>query len=56
MGSMSTEFRLLGPVEAVLGDQPASLGAPKQRALLAVLGEPYREFVRTRKRIIPFVY
>ena len=37
MGSMSTEFRLLGPVEAVLGDQLASLGAPKQRALLAVM-------------------
>lgn len=28
----------------------------EERALLAALGEPYREFMRTRKRIIPFVY
>src|SRR5512133_852482 len=31
------EFRLLGPVEAVNEEGPAGLGAPKQRALLAVL-------------------
>jgi protein-S-isoprenylcysteine O-methyltransferase Ste14 len=30
--------------------------AVEERALLAVLGDPYREFVRTRKRIIPYVY
>jgi protein-S-isoprenylcysteine O-methyltransferase Ste14 len=30
--------------------------AVEERALLAVLGEPYREFVRTRKRVIPWVY
>jgi protein-S-isoprenylcysteine O-methyltransferase Ste14 len=26
------------------------------RALLAVIGEPYREFMRSRKRLIPFIY
>ncbi|MFH1841644.1 MAG: isoprenylcysteine carboxylmethyltransferase family protein [bacterium] len=28
----------------------------EERALLAVIGEPYRRFMRTRKRLIPFVY
>lgn len=28
----------------------------EERALLAVIGEPYAQFLRTRKRIIPFVY
>jgi protein-S-isoprenylcysteine O-methyltransferase Ste14 len=28
----------------------------EERALLAVLGEPYAAFARTRKRLIPFVY
>jgi len=28
----------------------------EERALLAAIGEPYREFMRTRKRLIPFVY
>lgn len=28
----------------------------EERTLLAVIGEPYREFLRTRKRMIPFVY
>lgn len=28
----------------------------EERALESTLGEPYREFMRTRKRIIPFVY
>jgi predicted ATPase/DNA-binding SARP family transcriptional activator len=31
------QFRILGPIEAVLGDGPAALGAPKQRGLLALL-------------------
>ena len=31
------EFRLLGPVEAVRGDQAGPLGGPRQRALLALL-------------------
>ena len=28
----------------------------EERALLAVIGEPYRQFMNTRKRLIPFVY
>ena len=28
----------------------------EERALLAAIGEPYREFMRTRKRVIPYVY
>src|ERR1044071_10409542 len=35
--SRSIEFRVLGPVEAVLEEGPVPLGAPKQRALLALL-------------------
>jgi protein-S-isoprenylcysteine O-methyltransferase Ste14 len=27
----------------------------EEQALLAEIGEPYREFMRTRKRFIPFV-
>jgi len=38
------EFRVLGSLEVVDGDRALALGAPKQRALLAVLvvhrGEP----------------
>lgn len=30
--------------------------AVEERTLLAVVGEPYREFMRTRKRLIPFIY
>ena len=30
--------------------------AVEERALLAAIGEPYRQFMRTRKRLIPFVY
>ena len=28
----------------------------EERALLSAIGEPYREFLRTRKRLIPYVY
>jgi protein-S-isoprenylcysteine O-methyltransferase Ste14 len=28
----------------------------EEKALLAEIGEPYREFMRTRKRLIPFVF
>jgi protein-S-isoprenylcysteine O-methyltransferase Ste14 len=28
----------------------------EERALLAAIGEPYREFMRTRKRLIPYLY
>lgn len=31
------QFRILGPIEALIDDQPAALGAPKQRGLLALL-------------------
>ena len=30
--------------------------AVEERALLAVLGAPYEAFLRTRKRLIPFIY
>ena len=30
--------------------------AVEERALLAVVGEPYRELMRTRRRLIPFIY
>lgn len=30
--------------------------AVEERTLLAVIGEPYRRFMTTRKRLIPFVY
>ena len=30
--------------------------AVEERTLLAVVGEPYREFIRTRRRLIPFIY
>ena len=30
--------------------------AIEERTLLAVVGEPYREFMRTRRRLIPFIY
>jgi protein-S-isoprenylcysteine O-methyltransferase Ste14 len=30
--------------------------AVEERALLVAIGEPYRQFLRTRKRLIPFVY
>ena len=28
----------------------------EERTLLTVIGEPYRRFMSTRKRMIPFVY
>ena len=28
----------------------------EERTLLAVVGEPYRKFMRTRRRLIPFIY
>jgi predicted ATPase/DNA-binding SARP family transcriptional activator len=31
------QFRILGPIQALVDDQPAPLGAPKQRGLLALL-------------------
>ncbi|HJQ74065.1 MAG TPA: winged helix-turn-helix domain-containing protein, partial [Gaiellaceae bacterium] len=34
---MAAQFRVLGPVEALVDGRPATLGAPKQRGLLALL-------------------
>ena len=34
---MSVEYRVLGPLEVSVGGRPAPLGAPKQRAMLALL-------------------
>ena len=28
----------------------------EERALLSIVGEPYREFMRTRKRLIPYIF
>ena len=30
--------------------------AVEERALLTAIGEPYRQFMQTRKRLIPFIY
>jgi len=30
--------------------------AVEERALLTVIGAPYREFMATRRRLIPFIY
>ncbi|HKA57558.1 MAG TPA: isoprenylcysteine carboxylmethyltransferase family protein [Gemmatimonadales bacterium] len=30
--------------------------AVEERALLTVLGDPYRDFMRTRRRLVPFIY
>ena len=43
---MATQFRILGPVEALVDRRPATLGAPKQRALLALL-------LVNRRRVVP---
>jgi DNA-binding SARP family transcriptional activator len=36
-GLGNIDFRLLGPLEALVEGEPVALGAPKQRALLAQL-------------------
>ncbi|HJU37867.1 MAG TPA: BTAD domain-containing putative transcriptional regulator [Gaiellaceae bacterium] len=43
---MAAQFRILGPVEALVDGTPAALGAPKQRALLALL-------LVNRRRVVP---
>jgi DNA-binding SARP family transcriptional activator len=48
---VSLEFRILGPVEALLDGQSVPLGAPKQRALLAALLLASGE-VLSRERLI----
>ena len=52
LGSWASALLLV--VASVAGD--AYRIAVEERTLLAVIGEPYREFMRTRKRLIPFVY
>src|SRR4051812_16165908 len=37
MGAPALEFRLLGPLEALVDGVPAALGGPRQRAVLALL-------------------
>ena len=43
---MATQFRILGPVETVVDGARVELGAPKQRALLALL-------LVNRRRVVP---
>lgn len=43
----AVEIRALGPVEAVVADRPVDLGAPKQRALLALLASHAGQLVTT---------
>ena len=43
---MAAQFRILGPVEALVDGAPVALGAPKQRALLALL-------LVNRRRVVP---
>jgi DNA-binding SARP family transcriptional activator len=43
------EFRILGPLEVADGDAPVRLGAPKQRALLAILLLRRNEVVSTER-------
>jgi predicted ATPase/DNA-binding SARP family transcriptional activator len=54
-GSNTIEFRVLGPVEAVGVDGPLPLGAPKQRALLALLLLHANEVV-PRERLVDAVW
>src|SRR5262245_6619197 len=48
---MGFDFRLLGPIEAAHDQRPIPLGAPKQRALLAVLLLNANE-VLSRERLV----
>jgi len=46
IGVSGVEFRVLGPVEALIEGRPIDLGPPKRRLLLALLllegGRPFR--------------
>src|SRR6185503_2230002 len=48
---VSVQFRILGPIEAVLDSGPAALGAPKQRGLLALLFVNRRRVVTSEQLI-----
>ena len=45
------EYRVLGPLEALVGGRPAALGAPRQRALLALLLTQPNRVVSTSRLI-----
>src|SRR5919109_723124 len=47
----SMEFRILGPLEVAEGGVPVALGAPKQRAVLAVLLLHANEVVSAQRLI-----
>jgi predicted ATPase/DNA-binding SARP family transcriptional activator len=48
---LAGQFRILGPIEAVVDGRPAALGAPKQRALLALLLVDRRRVVTAEQLI-----
>jgi predicted ATPase/DNA-binding SARP family transcriptional activator len=48
---MAAQFRVLGPIEVLLDGAPVPLGAPKQRALLAVLLVNRRRVVTTEQLV-----
>src|ERR1700744_2146083 len=48
---MAGQFRILGPIEALVDGNPAALGAPKQRALLAFLLVNRRRVVKADQLI-----
>jgi len=52
LGSWASALLLMGTSVAVYSYRIAV----EERALLAAIGEPYGRFMRTRKRLIPFVY
>src|SRR6476620_7028468 len=52
---MRTEFRILGPLEAVSADETMRLGGPKQRALLALLLLRRNEVV-PRERLVDAIW
>jgi protein-S-isoprenylcysteine O-methyltransferase Ste14 len=52
LGSWASVVVLVGVGFGVYGYRIAV----EERALTAAIGEPYREFCRTRRRLIPFVY
>ena len=52
---LATEFRILGPIEVVRGEETLPLGGPKQRALLALLLVNANQVV-SRERAIDCVW
>jgi predicted ATPase/DNA-binding SARP family transcriptional activator len=48
---LAGQFRILGPIEAIVDGRPAALGAPKQRALLALLLVDRRRVVTAEQLI-----